>query len=107
MRGEKLKNYKINNVDNNVKEMLEYIDNVVKELDVTIEKRNDGGYIAVANSLSHLSKRRNVFTYWPTSVSVRLIILGLLPLKTFYSVEEMRNDKVAEKIRSKYNEMVK
>lgn len=96
-----------NNIDGNrVDDMLEYINAVVQELDVTIKKRGDGGYIAVANRLIYLSKGKNIFTYWTTSVSISVIVLGLLPRKTFHSVEEMKNSKVSEKIRSKYNQTV-
>ena len=86
--------------------MQEYLKDVVKDLDVFIEKRGDGGYIAVANKFKHLTKGKNVFTYWQTAYSIAVIVLGLLPRKIYYSVEEMEKDKVAEKIRSKYNEMV-
>ena len=75
-------------------------------MDVFVEKRGDGGYIVVANKLRHLSKGKNIVTYWPTSYSVAVIILGLLPRKTFHSVEEMKQYQVAEKIRTKYNQMV-
>ena len=99
----------INNIcmgENRMEEMLEYIKDIIKDLDVLVEKRNDGGYIAVANKLKHLSKGKNVFTYWPTSSSVAVIILGLLPRKTYHSIEEMEKDQVAAKIRAKYSEMV-
>lgn len=87
--------------------MLEYIQDAMKDLDVFIEKRNDGGYIAVANKLKHLEKGKNVVTYWPTSSSIAVIILGLIPKrKTYHSVDEMEKDQVAEKIKLKCNHMV-
>jgi len=56
----------------------------VVDIDVSTEIRGDGGSIAVANKLRHLSKGKNVFTYWTRSCSVAVIILGLLDKKTFY-----------------------
>ncbi len=87
--------------------MLEYIYSAIKDLDVSIERRNDGGYIAVANKLRHLKRGKNVFTYWPTSSSVAVIILGIIPKrKTYNSVQEMEKDQVAEKIKLKYTQIV-
>lgn len=95
----------INN--DNVDQMLKYILGAIEPLDVSIEKRNDGGYIIVANKLKHLSRGKNVATYWPTSSSVALIVLGLIPNRTtFYSVNDMKNRHVAEKIVEKYNLMM-
>jgi hypothetical protein len=84
---------------NIVEQMLEYIKNSIKDLDVFIEKRGDGGYIAVVSKLKHLKRGKNVFTYWPTSSSVAVIILGLLPRKTYYSIQEMEEDKLVTKIK--------
>lgn len=86
--------------------MMDYLNEIIKEMDIVVEKRGDGGYIAVANQLKHLKVGKNVFTYWPRSASVAIIILGLLPRKTYHDVEEMKKDQVASKIKSKYNEMV-
>ena len=91
---------------NIVEQMLEYIKNSIKDLDVFIEKRGDGGYIAVVSKLKHLKRGKNVFTYWPTSSSVAVIILGLLPRKTYYSIQEMEEDKLVTKIKLKYKQMV-
>jgi len=97
----------INRGQGNTEFMMEYIQNAIKDLDVFIEKRNDRGYIAVANKLKHLKKGKNIFTYWPTSSSVAVIILGLIPKrKTYYSVQEMVKDQAAEKIMLKYNQMI-
>lgn len=88
-----------------VDQMILYILDAIEPLDVFIEKRNDGGYIVVAEQLKHLSKGKNIVTYWPTGSSVRLIILGSIPRTTFYTVNDMKNMKVAEKIVEKYNLM--
>jgi hypothetical protein len=89
-----------------MEDMVQFIEEAIKDLDVFVEKRGDGGYIVVADKLRHLSKGKNIVTYWTTSCSVAVIILGLLPRKTFHSVDEMKEYKVAEKIRIKYHEMV-
>ncbi len=89
-----------------VEQILKYIKDSIKDLDVVVKKRNAGGYIVVANELRHLSQGKNIFTYWPTSSSVAIIILKLLPRKTYYSIEEMEKDQVATKIREKYRQMV-
>lgn len=94
-----------------MEQMIKYIQDIIKDLDVFTEKRDSGGYIVVPYKLSHLSTRKNVFTYWPRprASTVGLIILGqgYLPKnKTFHSVEEMEKSRVAEKILSKYIEMV-
>ena len=87
-------------------QMIRYILDAVEQLDVVIEKRNDGGYIVVANKLKHLSRGKNIVTYWPTASSVALIILGLIPNRTtFYTVNDMKNMNVAERIVEKYNLM--
>lgn len=78
--------------------MVEFVKNAIKDLDVSIEKRNDGAYIVVADKFKHLARGKNVLTYWPTSKSVAVIILGLLPKKTYHSVREMEQDRVAEKL---------
>lgn len=89
-----------------MEQMIQYINDAIKDLDVFVEVRGDGGNIIVANKLKHLSRGKNIATYWTSSVSVAVIVLGLLPRKTFYSVEQMKLDQVAEKIRAKYSEMV-
>lgn len=89
-----------------MEEMLEYINNIIKELDVFVEERGDGGYAVVANKLKHLSKYKNIFTYWSTLSSVSIIILGKLDKTPYHSVKEMENDQVATKIRKKYGELV-
>jgi len=86
--------------------MEEYLHKAISDMDVTIEKRNDGGYIVVANKLKHLPKGKNVFTYWPRMNSIAVIILGLLPNKTYYSVDEMEREQVAAKIKSKYTQLI-
>lgn len=93
-------------IKGNMEQMLEYIEEASKDLDISIEKRSDGGFIAVANEMNHLAKGRNVFTYWTTSYSVAVIILRLLPRTTYHCVEDMEKDQVAAKIRAKYNEIV-
>lgn len=97
---------KNHNATRNVNEMLEYLEDSIKDLDVFVEKRGDGGYIAVANKLSHKKTGKNIFTYWPTSSSVAVIILRILPRKPYHSVQEMKDDQLADKIKRKYMEMV-
>lgn len=89
-----------------MKELVNYLQDAMRGLDIFVETRGDGARIAVANKLRHRAKGKNVFTYWPTQSSVAVIILGLLPRKTYHSVEELIRDKVAEKIKSKYSDMV-
>lgn len=91
---------------NSINDMVEYINNSVKDLDITIEKRNDGGYIIVANKLRYRKSGKNVATYWVTSSSVSVIILGVIPRTTFYILDEMERAEIAQKIRMKYYDMV-
>jgi len=99
-------NSKRNKMKNSVEEMAEYIKETVKNLDVFIEKRGDGGCIVVAKVLSHKKRGKNVVTYWMTSNSISVIILQVLERTTFYSLNDMKNAEIAEKIEAKYNQMV-
>lgn len=92
-----------------MEQMLNYIQEATKYLDVLTQKRNDGGYIVVPYKLTHLTYRKNVFTYWPGKSSISLIILGpgyLPKRKPFRTVDEMKNYHIAEMIVSKYNEIM-
>lgn len=86
--------------------MIQYIKDTIKDLDVFVEVRGDKGNIIVANKLKHLKIGKNIATYWPSSGSVAVIILDKLSRTTYHSVEEMKKDQVAEKIRAKYSEMI-
>lgn len=93
--------------ESKITQMIAYINDAIKDLDVFTEKRKDGGNIIVANALSHKTNGKNVATYWVTSKSVSVIILSKKMEKTlFQSVEEMEEKKVAEKINIMYHEMV-
>lgn len=93
--------------ESKISQMIAYINAAIKDLDVFTEERDGGGYIIVANALRHKTNGKNVATYWVTSKSVSVIILRKMEKTPFYSVEEMKEQKVAEKINAKYREMLR
>lgn len=92
--------------ESSIEEMVGYIKDSVKDLDVFIEKRNDGGYIIVANELRHKKSGKNVGTYWVNGNSVAVIIMSDIPRTTFYRLTDMKDIGLAQKIRAKYSAML-
>ena len=86
--------------------MINYLEEAVKDLNVIFETRGDNAHIAVIEKYKYRKRDKNVFTYWPHESSIELIILRKVPRTTYHSIEEMKKDKVAERISDKYNEMI-
>lgn len=92
------------NIEDNVILMREYLNKSTEGMAVHFKTRNDGGVIVELNSPT--TRVKNLFTFWPTLSSISVIILGLLePRKVYRSVYDMEQDRVATKIKSKYNEL--
>ena len=84
--------------------MIEYLTNSTKEMNLKFIKRADGAIIAELKN--PITRVKNVFTYWETSISISVRVIGLIdPRKTYYSVQQMEHDELLNKIKAKYNEI--
>lgn len=89
---------------NNISQMIEYLTNSTKEMNLKFIKRADGAIIAELKN--PITRVKNVFTYWETSISISVRVIGLIdPRKTYYSVQQMEHDELLNKIKAKYNEI--
>lgn len=115
-----------------IEKMVKYLNYVIKGFDAVIFKRPGKGIIVVPtelfiyfqgleiyNNLSHKKRKikieKNIFTYWPHKDYIRLDVRPEFRDNdnskeerdkcNFYSLEQLKNNKIDEKIIRNYNQL--